>query len=359
MKKKLIAILILTLVFNGLAACSSKNNENVGTQSESKSNDTDLEEDKEVEVESEPVPLSPVSYLTGEITTEEIVKNRPLSVMIENTKVCLPHYGLADAGIIYEAMAEGGITRYIAFYDDYSNFERLGNVRSARPYYIYIAKEYDSIYAHVGQSEQALEILNRKVIDDLNGLYSGEAFYRVSDRKAPHSTYISTEGILKDIEKKGYKTSYDEPVSSHFKFASEENLLSEGEDCKRLNIYYQNNKPYFIYDTVKKTYARYEFGEKEPDALNPEGINVTNIIFQNAASRVVGKEGQLEIDIVGKGVGKFFTRGKMVDITWEKKNISDITRYYMPDGSEIELNPGKTFVCIIENQYSGQNSFEP
>lgn len=356
MKKKIIAILILSLTFNGLVACASKKiDEPVATESKSEIKD----DEEEVEVETEPVPLSGVSYLTGEIADEEVQKTRPLSVMIENTKVCLPHYGLSDAGVIYEAMAEGGITRYIAIYDDYSNFERLGNVRSARPYYIYIAKEYDSIYAHVGQSEQAEEILNSKFINDLNGLYGGSAFYRVSDRKAPHSTYISTKGVLEDIEKKGYKAKYEDPIPSHFKFASDENLLSEGEDCKRINVYYQNNKPYFIYDTEKKTYARYEYGAKEPDALNPDGINVTNIIFQNAASRVVGKEGQLEIDIVGSGVGKFFTRGKMVDITWEKKSTSDITKYYMPDGSEIELNPGKTFVCIIESQYSGQNTFEP
>lgn len=357
MKKTIYLILLCLTITFLLPACGNKDNTTATTSSSSTSEEET--NDEEIEVDTEPVNLSPVSYLTGEMTTEEIAKSRPIAVMIENTNVCLPHYGLADAGIIYEAMAEGGITRYIAIYDDYSGYERLGNVRSARPYYIYIAKEYDAIYVHVGQSVHAKEILDKNFIDDLNGLYSTVSFYRVSDRKAPHSTYVSSEGMAKEIESKGFTTSYDERKPSNFRFATEENLLEGGEDCSKINIYYQNNKPYFIYDAAAKTYKRYEFGKEEPDALSDTGINVTNIIFQDADSRIIGKEGQLEIDTVGTGTGKFFTRGKMVDIYWEKNSVNDITKFFMIDGTEIELNPGKTFICIIENQYKEQNSFEP
>ena len=59
----------------------------------------------------------------------------------------------------------------------------------------------------------------------------------------------------------------------------------------------------------------------------------------------------------GSGKGKFITKGKMIDITWEKYSDTDITRYYMPNGSEIELNPGKTWVSLIENYHSDENNF--
>lgn len=313
-----------------------------------------------IEVVEEPEePDGPRSLLTNEITETDVSNMRPLSVMIENTSPALPHYGLADAGVIYEVPVEGGITRYLGLYDEYEDFERLGNVRSARPYFIYLSKEYEAIFAHFGQSTEARGILNSKIVDEVDGMTSSAPYFRSSDKKAPHNAYINSEGLLKEIDRFKYDREYDEDYEGHFTFAQEENLLPEGEDATYLKLYYYNNKPYFEYDEITQTYKRYEYGKEEPDALSEDGINVTNIILQNTPAKVADSEGHMSFTLVGKGTGKFFTRGRFVDITWEKDSNNDRTVYYMEDGEEIELNTGKTFICIIEESQKNNNIIEP
>lgn len=356
MKKRLIRIALVLAFSTVITACGGGNNvETTSTEPEPIVSETIKEESQEPEVSE---PTGPKSLLTNEITETDLSNKRPLAVMIENTKDALPHYGLCNAGIVYEAPAEGGITRYMGIFDEYEDYDRLGNVRSARPYYIYFAAEYDAIYAHVGQSDDALTILNKKIVDELNGLQAGEAYYRSNDKKMPHNAYLSSEGIYKDIETKKISTEYTEPYEGHFKFANEENLLLDGTDCKEVHIYFMHNKPYFLYDESTGLYTKYEFGKLEEDAYSDNGLTFTNLIFEEAGSKVVGSAGQLDIKTIGSGNGKFFTRGKMIDIIWEKKNEKAKTVYYMPDGSEIELNTGKTYIALIENAYKDSNTYE-
>ncbi len=103
---------------------------------------------------------------------------RPLAVMISNDKAAMPHYGMNNAGVIYEAPVEGGINRYMAIIEDYDDLERIGSVRSCRTYYTYFAKEFEAVYAHFGQSVFALPYLEN--VDNINGIegLGGRAFYR-------------------------------------------------------------------------------------------------------------------------------------------------------------------------------------
>jgi hypothetical protein len=249
----------------------------------------------------------------------------------------------------------------MAIYEDYQDLERIGNVRSCRPYYAYFAAEFDAIYVHFGQSVQGLEVLNSGVVNNLSGLDGSvnDTFYRTSDKSAPHNAYTSAEGIASGIATKGYRTTYDEDYNGHYLFAEDdaENTLSSGEDCNYIQPYYFYNQPYFIYNDETKTYARYQFGAEEVDANDGEQIQVTNIIFQNVASSVYdGDGGYLNLTITGSGEGKFFTRGKMIDILWEKES-DGITHYYDTDGNEITLNQGKTWVCIIQSAYADESTF--
>lgn len=140
------------------------------------------------------------SYLTGEMVPVEQGDRRPLAVMISNDKAAMPHYGMNNAGVIYEAPVEGGINRYMAIIEDYDDLERIGSVRSCRTYYTYFAKEFEAVYAHFGQSVFALPYLEN--VDNINGIegLGGRAFYRTSDKKAPHNAYTSGERVKKAME---------------------------------------------------------------------------------------------------------------------------------------------------------------
>ena len=308
------------------------------------------EEEVEEEEEEEEVFYS---LLTHEPVEEERTTARPVSIMIENTTMALPQYGLNEAGIVYECPAEGGITRFLALFDNYDNMERIGNVRSCRPYYAYIAAEYDSIYLHYGQSVQGQEVLNSGIVDDLNGLDGSIepiVYYRSTDKSAPHNAYTSTDGIKDGIKEKGYRTEIDsEHAKGHFKFAEEENELEDGEDAEVLKLYFPYDNPYYIYDKTDKLYTRYQFGDTETDAVDGNDVKAANLILQNVPSSIIEGSYYLNINLNGSGSGKFLTRGKVVDISWKKYSDSDITHYYYENGDEIELNPGQTWVHLIEN----------
>lgn len=301
------------------------------------------------------------SLLTGEWVEESIGKSRPIAVMNGNTKEALPQYGLNSAGVIYEAPVEGGITRLMAIYEDYKDLKQIGTVRSCRPYYAYFAKEFDAIYVHVGQSFHAEPLLDSGLVDHLSGLDGSvnSTFYRTDEHPAPHNCYTSAEGIASGIETKGFSTKYPDSYKGHYQFADEDDLnqLKDGDDCVLIKPYYFYNKPSFVYDKKTKTYKRYQFGEEHIDVVDGKQVEVSNVIFQNVSSAEYEGTQYLNLGIEGSGEGKFFTNGKMIDVTW-KKESDGITRYFDKDGKEIILNPGKTWVCIIENQHAEKNTFE-
>ena len=265
-------------------------------------------------------------------------KNRPVAVMTENTHVTLPQYGIGNADIIYECPVEGGITRLMTIYQDYASLKKVGNVRSCRLYYVYFAKEFQAVYFHAGESKYALDVLN--------------------SRRAPHNLYTTGENLASAMKTYGYDTKLPENYTSHYRFAAEDspNLLEQGETAKKVSLFYVDAKPWFVYNETDGLYYRYEFGDKQIDGSTGEQLAVKNIILQNCYSSLKdSKNGTLDIDYLSGGSGMYITNGKAVPITWKRASANDITHYYTQDGQEIILNPGKTWVEIVENSRASQN----
>ena len=162
------------------------------------------------------------SKLTGRLVDAEVGTKRPMAIMLNNIYDACPQAGIEEAGIVYEAPVEGGLTRLMGIFEDYRGMEKIGSVRSCRDYYIDFAKEFDAVYIHYGQAVYAMNKLNAEDTDNISGLqyqeqagsvsgYCGEdIFYRSSDRPAPHNVYISEEGIKTAMERNGYRTDYED-----------------------------------------------------------------------------------------------------------------------------------------------------
>lgn len=317
------------------------------------------EEPKEVKEES---PEGMVrSYLTGEWIDEKIAANRPYAIMIGNTVDALPQYGISNADVIYEVPVEGSYTRLMAIFQDITGLEKIGSTRSCRHYFIYFAKEFDAIYVHYGQAVYAEPILAREDIHNINGMDSSVesiAFYRDSNRKAPHNAFTSEEGLLAATEKKGYRTEYADTYEGHYQFAKDDEQIElDGEAALVVSPGYFVNKPWFVYNEEEGLYYRYEFKQEQVDAATEETeqLKVKNIIIQNCNWEYADGNGYLNVSTLsadGKCTGKYITNGKMIDITWTKEDENSQARYYDADGNEITLNQGKTWVCVIRNDYT-------
>jgi hypothetical protein len=324
---------------------------------------TEEETIEEAEPEVDPATIFPrtkdgkiQSVIDGTYIDEEKANTRPFAIMIENTHACTPQYGLNEAGVIYECPVEGGITRYMAIWQKPDDFDRIGNIRSCRPYYVWLAAEWNGVYVHYGQSFQGQAALDTGIVDDLNGLssLSNLVFYRSSDRKAPHNAYTSTKGMMDGVEAKSLDMSYDQDQYIHWNYSDPDGdpFVPEGDnvsDVQVLDLYYYDNDPYFIYDPETGDYTRYEFGEKQIDKITGEDVTVKNIIIKNADNGYYDDEHyRVKLALVGANGGELLTQGKRMPISWSKEKDSSVTHYYDMYGNLITLNPGRTWVCVQE-----------
>ncbi|SHJ30645.1 DUF3048 domain-containing protein [Pseudobutyrivibrio xylanivorans] len=368
MKKRVVsAMLILTMAMS-LVACGKKDEEIPAADVEDTA--TVAEEQENVEVLDESAAFWDQvsedgrvrSYLNGEWVDPKYGRQRPVAVMIENTKACLPQYGIGNAGVIYECVVEGGITRMMAIFDDYTGLEQIGNVRSARPYYVYFASEYDAVYMHAGGNPAAFELIDGGLVQNLNALKlegkkGSAATYRTG--KSEHTLYTNSDGIGIGLEKMKYDMTLPANYEPHFKFAQNGNNLENGQDCQAIQMYYYTNKPYWIYNEDDGLYYRYEFNQKQVDATTGKQLTAKNIIIEDVAWWIYqGSEYLGYLLSYNTGTGKYITNGKMIDIAWSKDGDSDITHYYdLATGEEIQLNIGTTWIQACQHDYSDENVF--
>ena len=356
MKKRLCTLcLILLAVGTTFAGCKKKTSDEPA--SEKKVTQTVATEEPQLADNHEGQAQS---ILTGEWIDESLASKRPIALMIENTEATLPQYNISKADLIYECPVEGGITRLMGLYQDYSGMDRIGNVRSCRLYYVYFAKEFDAIYVHAGESKYAVDVLDSDFIDNIDGIKAvgNTCFYRTNDRKAPHNLYISSDGISQAITELGYRTDLNADYKGHYQFAKDENpvTLTDSSDAAVVALAYVNPKPWFEYHEDDGLYYRYEFGNPQKDAVTDEQLAVRNIILQECNSHIMDTgNGTLDVDYMSGGKGKYISNEKAVDITWKKDSDTSPTRYYDASGNEITLNQGKTWVCIIPSDTAENN----
>lgn len=285
------------------------------------------------------------SYFTGEECSDEEKTQIPFMIMIENSSASRPQSGLSQADIIYETSAEGGIPRFIALFQKNSP-NTIGPVRSVRPYYLNIAKEYDLPVAHCGGSEDALnEISSNNKLKSINEIPNGTYFWRDSSKSAPHNLYTSSQNIRNYITDKSITAKSTPLFSFDANYFNKDNLTP----CVSVKI--TINKSYNTsYSYEDGLYAKSMDGTKSIDSLNNSPLTFSNVIIQKTDITINPDNVHLDIKQVGKGDGYLFSKGKIIDILWEKPDENSKTKLTDKKGNEISLSPGKTIYHIIDKK---------
>lgn len=323
---------------------------------------TDGENDKTDDVQTpddtktDEVPEEPKFYnkLTGLETTEELSNIRPVGIMINNIKQATPQQGISQADVIYEVLAEGGISRLFCLFTDYASLPETGSIRSSRDYYIDLADAHDAIYVHCGGSPAAYDTLKARGTNNMDGIYFSTPFYRNEWRKKhmgmEHSMMTTGERLVKGIEEKGYRTTSD--FKQPFSFKESVSAL-EGEnvtDAKTIAVefsYYA--KSTFDYDETTGMYLKGQFNAPHIDSNNNAQLAFENVILLYASQGAVknDEKGRIHVDFIGTGDGIYITNGKSEPIKWSKESRTSSYTLYKADGvTELLLNPGKTYVGL-------------
>ena len=318
------------------------------------------------------------SILTGEDVPVEIGRKRPVAIMFNNIYDAVPQYGLSHYGVCVEAEVEGLITRILGIMEDYKDCGRIGSVRSARNYYYYFSREFQSIYMHFGEAAYALPLLYLHDTIELSGLteYGETVYYRSDDRVSPHNVFTNYEMIRAGIEQLDLDDDLPDWYDHHFRFApeGEENMLEDGTIANVVLPGYGYNHARFDYNPQDGLYYRSQYGDAQIDADNGVQLTAKNIILQYCESTPFDENGYLWTDVVSGGSGKFITNGRCIDITWSKEDSRDDenagfycdiespylsvpvyttdfsrTHYYDLSGNEVSLNRGQTWICLIRN----------
>ncbi len=306
------------------------------------------------------------SVYTNEWVTAQQALTRPIAVMMPTDKSAQPSYGISNAKILYEIMEEGEISRQMAIIDDWTGLSKIGNLRSCRLYYIPEATEWDPILIHYGGVFYMMYRITSADINNLTGAQQygtgggtvgASAFFRSTDRKAPHNAYTSAAGIIDACNQLGYSLTIREEYynAKHFTFADGVNTLEQyGELAATANTIDLSNiftytKSAFTYNAEDGLYYKTLHGKAQTDGLNGEQLTFANVIVQNTKWEKLDDKGYLSFQNLDTTEdGYYFTKGKCIHVTWQKLGDYTPTVYYDDYGNEIQLNEGKTYIAIAQ-----------
>ncbi|MHB9059105.1 MAG: DUF3048 domain-containing protein [Bacillota bacterium] len=303
-----------------------------------------------------PPPPEPPKYyspLTGELTSEDLTKRRPVAVMIDNHPNARPQSGLDQANVVYEVLAEGGITRYMAVYLDKA-VPVVGPVRSARDYFLDLAMELDALYVHCGQSPQAEVDIPKLGINDINLEFNVPLSFswRASDRQAPHDLYTSYDRIIGAAAEKKYRTVINGEPRQLFKRDSA--LAPTGAPAAEVTIPYPKGYEGYVvswkYDPATGFYSRWSVkGQPYLDKPSGKQLVTPNIIVQYVRSEAIPKDPKLRINVylVGEGRAQLIVKGVAIEAKWKKTSREAPTVFTDSQGNPLVLVPGQTWIEVV------------
>lgn len=294
----------------------------------------------------EPTPLPFTASLTG-IKRETDVIARPIVVMINNFAAARPQSGLTNADVVWEVLAEGGITRLIAVFQSTDALtDTIGPVRSIRPYLIDIADSFGAVMVHAGGSNDGYAILRKQgkpYLDEISN--AGSYFWRSKERKAPHNLYSTLEKMRAGAEKKKYST--DKPVPTYT--FSESGAAEAGSSATDISINFllKNYKVGYIYDETNGLYKRSIGDKPHIDMNNDQQLSAANLVVLGADHKTLDNEGRLAVDMTSGGQAILFQKGKVIEAEWLRAPDGMIR--IVKNGTELPFTPGKTYFHIVPN----------
>lgn len=370
MKRTLIVLLVIAALLCGCSAAPAVTEPPMTTQQsttpvEKPVPDTTTVPSTDASETTAPIPTVPslpeeellfVNPLNGEKMAEPY-SGRVVAVMLNNHIKAMPQFGNGQADVLFEVLAEGGITRCMGLYSDVGKVPKIGSVRSARKYFVDLALGYNSVYIHFGGSGEANNYIAETKIPDFNGMVAGAYVFQDKDRlnsgyASEHTWFVKGEKVVQFAADKGIDMTTGTGRDYGFRF--DDNVIS-GAPANKLEVYFNmggtpgkyTKHTDFAYNANEKAYFASQHGGEYVDANSGDTISFGNVMVLYAASRVQSDGKLLTVETVGSGTGLYASMGQVVPIRWSRENSQSPLTYTLEDGSELTFHPGSTYIGIV------------
>ncbi|HEY3057889.1 MAG TPA: DUF3048 domain-containing protein [Chloroflexota bacterium] len=271
----------------------------------------------------------------------------PFAVIIDNIAEARPHFGLGAADVVYEAPAEAGIPRLMPiFLRAGGDTSRIGPVRSARHYFVYLANEYRAPLVHIGSSPQGFDALSVTGLSDLDESRGDGGFSRDPNRQAPHNAFVSTTSVREVLRSRGG------PIRASAGPLSFGDFRPGAQPATTVKIPYPGPEGYsvqYTYNPGSTLYERIMDGQPHKDGSTGQQYTATSIVVQFATVVPIPNDEALRVDVglVGSGKGILIAAGTQVPLQWSRASVRDATQFTRADGAPFLLPAGQVWMQIV------------
>ena len=285
------------------------------------------------------------SPFTGIRVSSSIAQRRPIAITIDNIVDAQPQSGLDKADIVFETLAEGGVTRFMAVYQQH-DAPVVGPVRSTRFYFNSWAAGLGAILGHDGGNVDALHELPH--LPSIFNVDAGQAvlpFWRTDTRPVPHNEYTGTKRIRNYAKKHGGSIT-GVPYSIPHK---DDAPLSQRPAKYTIHVQFSYD-PYNVtwqYDRQKNDYLRSAGGQPFVEATTNKQLAARNVVVMFSKETSAPDPYTLyaiHMQTLGSGKAIVYEDGQAIQGTWEKTSNASPLRWVDLNGNPIQLNRGPTWV---------------
>ncbi len=325
------------------------------------------------------------SELTGEILANPNLKNLPTyCIQVPNgLDGARPQAGLTEAGVIFEAIAEAGITRFAAIFQNPTTAV-IGPIRSLRIYYLNWDTPFDCTVVHAGGADDAIAALrsggHKELDESYYYMYRGTSSSRLWNNLFTTSSSLkqfsldsgyndsSINGFLRLTPKEAEKARIDELVEEKLNIteATKKNTSKLVPEVADINLRFGGVPAFNVnyhYDVDNNTYLRsyanglahevYRCPEEDLGDVNPENTCDLTQLAPSVVVALIVQERRAsdnyheDVTVIGMGEAYVFQNGSVMHGTWSKASANDQIKFFNDDGNEIKLAPGQTIVSAI------------
>lgn len=296
-----------------------------------------------------PEPIKYYSKLTGLQVTDEATTNLPVvGVMIPNdTYGARPQSGLKNSGVVFEAICEGGISRFLVLFQE-QKLPKIGPIRSVRMYYLSWAAAFQAGVVHVGGNMDVLAEISNGSYRNFDEFAYGDYFWRDENYDAPNNMYTSSANLDAINALNGYTT------STFTSWPRVDGKSIETPDAVNINVIISDDSSFnssYIYDPVNNYYIRYQGGEAHMD--REDGQIAPNVVIAMHVDEYSSDypENHEEITTIGSGNATIFQNGTAIAATWSKASQFEQLLFTDAEGNNIPLVRGQTWIVAVPNEY--------